>query len=93
MGTNVDFKKRQREKKDSSSRVGAQVTDQPNSSPKDTAAVRTRILRTVAWWVCNTILPPCAFVFGLYYELLFIVGNTSLDKASPSRPFLGKDFP
>ena len=73
--------------------MGAQVTDKPNWSPEDTAAVRARILRTAAWWVSNTILASCAFVYGLYYELLFIVGNTSLDKASPSRPILGKDFP
>ena len=70
-----------------------QVADDRNFCSKAAAAVGARERLTISRWTSKSFLAPSALVNVLVYELLFIFGDTLLDKVPPGSSVLRNAFP
>ena len=59
------------------------MADNRNPSPEAAATVGARERLTISRWTSKSFLAPSALVNVLVYELLFIFGDTLLDKVPP----------
>ena len=70
-----------------------QIAENRNSCSETAAAVGTRERLTISRWTSKSFIAPSALVNVLVYELLFIFGDTMLDKVLPGSSVLRNMFP
>ena len=69
------------------------MADNRNPSPEAAVTVGARERLTISRWTSKSFLAPSALVNVLVYELLFIFGDTLLDKVPPGSSVLCDVFP
>ena len=69
------------------------MADNRNPSSEAAATVGARERLTISRWTSKSFLAPSALVNVLVYELLFIFGDTLLDKVPPGSSVLCDVFP
>ena len=70
-----------------------QMADNRNPCSEAAVAVGAREGLTISRWASESFLAPSALVNVLFYELLFIFGDTLLDKVPPGGSVLRNMFP
>ena len=70
-----------------------QMADNRNPCSEAAVAVGAREGLTISRWASESFLAPSALVNVLFYELLFIFGDTLLDKVPPGGSVLSNMFP
>ena len=73
--------------------MSPQMADNRNSCLEAAPAVGTRERLTISRCTSKSFLAPSALVNVLVYELLFIFGDTLLDKVPPGSSVLRNMFP
>ena len=73
--------------------MGPQMADNRNPCSEAAVAVGAREGLAISRWASESFLVPSALVNVLFYELLFIFGDTLLDKVPPGGSVLRNMFP